>query len=83
MARFGSIYDCISIVSGYVLRLATHKLAVQAMLFDHNAVDGFGVFECEEAEPARTTGGAITHYLAIDDFAELREVVFEGFYLMC
>jgi hypothetical protein len=51
------------------------------MFLDHNTIDGLWVFEREEAEPARTTGGTITHDLTINDFAELREVVFERFYL--
>ena len=41
------------------------------MLFDHDDVDCLRILECEEAETTRPTGGAITHHLAIDDFAEL------------
>ena len=51
------------------------------MLLDHNGVDRFWVLKREKAEPARAAGGAITHYLTVDDLAELGEVLFEGFWL--
>ena len=50
------------------------------MLLDHNGVDCLWVLKREKAEPARAAGGAITHYLTVDDFAELGEVLFQGFW---
>ena len=49
------------------------------MLFDHDGVDDLRVSEGEEAEAARTTGGAVSHNSTLDDIAELREVLFERF----
>ena len=49
----------------------TYKFAVQEMLFDHDNVDGLGIFEGEKAETARTARGAITHHLTVDDIAKL------------
>ena len=55
----------------------TNEFAIECMLFDHDDVDCFRIFECEESEAARPTSGAITHHLAVNDFAKLSEVVFE------
>ncbi len=52
------------------------------MLFDHDGVDDLRVSEGEEAEAARTTGGAVSHDGALDDIAELREILLERFYTL-
>lgn len=45
------------------------------MLLDHDSVDGLRILEGEEAETTRTTCGAISHNGALENFAELREVL--------
>ena len=59
-----------------------YELSIKKVLLDHDDVDCLWIFEREEAEAARATSGAITHDLTVDDFAKLREVVFERFCYM-
>jgi hypothetical protein len=56
----------------------TNDLAVEVVFLDHDDVDCLGVLEGQEAEAAGATGGAISHDCALDNFAELREVISEG-----
>lgn len=39
----------------------TYDLAVEVMFLYHNDVDSLWVFESEEAESSRATGGAVAH----------------------
>lgn len=45
------------------------------VLLDHYNVHRLGIFESQEAEAARPTGGPISHDSALHHFAKLGEVV--------
>lgn len=56
---------------------SSYQFAIKRMFFDHDRVDGFGVFKCEEAEAARPACGAIAHDGAFYNLTKLREVIFQ------
>lgn len=53
------------------LAINTHNLPIKVVFLDHDSVDSFGVFEREEAEPARSAGGAVPHYSALQNLTKL------------
>lgn len=57
----------------------THDFAIQIVLLHHDSVDGLRIAEGQETKSTRATSGAIAHYGAFLDFAELREVISERF----
>lgn len=49
------------------------------MLLHHHYIYGFGILEGEEAKSARSPRRPISHDGAFYNFAELTEIIFEGF----
>jgi hypothetical protein len=58
----------------------TYDFPIQIVLLHHNNVDTLGVLEGQKPEAARTTSRAVSHDSALADLAELREIIFQGFY---
>lgn len=49
------------------------------MLLHHHDIYGFGVLEGKEAKSARSPSWPVSHDGAFYNFAELTEIIFEGF----
>lgn len=82
MARLGSICRGVSYTAVHgVGAKCTYNLAVEEVLLDHDNVDSLGILECKEAEATGSARVVVTHDSALEDLAELREVVAKGFYI--
>lgn len=59
------------------LRMITYNLSIKVVLLDHHDVDSPWVLECEEAEASRSAGCSIAHDSALENLAELREILLQ------
>lgn len=55
--------------------VTTYDLAIKLVFLDHDNVDRLRVSEGEKAESTGAACGAIAHYRAFNDLAELCEIV--------
>ena len=62
---------------GFRKRVCSHDFAVKKMFFDHDSIDGFGVFECEETKSSGSASSTISHHRAFLHFTKLGEIVVE------